>query len=291
MTTINTPADTAIAIANAIGDIPDAYTTKEVWACARTLHLLAWASAYEEAGGEFSPGTNIDDVAPPTTLAAFALAGVVVRAASAADVHANAADLAHHSVGSGGSNTDFRPFTGLWTGEFNYYVGDDGAVWAFTSPVPQGNGRPAPDACNGKVAETAEDFDLPAQVQVEVCVTYEVITDDSAAEGDAAERGFIVDGNDLPDPGIVGPIHDNWRVDNEVGTTMLLPRDAEALRELARGRTVSVRSETVVEADGVQSTEDGSWRSETLHVDIGGDLDADDVKAWTAVVRKALRLR
>lgn len=132
------------------------YTHDEVEACARTLHLLAWASLHTEEGGRLPPGASIAEMAPPTTGAARLVANNVISAAIQSNLHANPNDLAHYGVGSGGgSGADFTAYPNLWEGSFDYYVGDDGEVYASISSHAAGNTLPS---CSILVAQNAADF-------------------------------------------------------------------------------------------------------------------------------------
>lgn len=261
------------------------YSLNDVDTIASIIHGEAWASLHEECGGNLGQ-CEITEVmpAPPSQAVTLAL-WVLVQAEAAGDRPDTtpAADIGFHVIGSGGGSG--APVKLDLDFSYHYYLGNDAQVYVWCEARPFG------DEINNECMGGSEDFDIPAQAIVTVTVTYEIVTDESARDGEAAERGFIVDGNDIPDPGIVGPVAENWRVDNGVERTLRIPYEADELCELARGRSVVVRAEQVAEADAQQDMMDGSWRSETLHVEAGGDLAHDGVKAWVAAVKAALRIR
>lgn len=94
------------------------------------IHMEAWASWYEEQGGSLSQ-CRVEDYAPRPPVAAMAAAIAIADLAGNVTVD-NADDIACAFIGSGGGSGERVPASSP-RGEFHYYTGDDGAVYAFIS--------------------------------------------------------------------------------------------------------------------------------------------------------------
>ena len=269
------------------------YSLNDVDTIASIIHGEAWASLHEECGGNLGQ-CEITEVmpAPPSQAVTLAL-WVLVQAEAAGDRPDTtpAADIGFHVIGSGGGSG--APVKLDLDFSYHYYLGDDAQVYLWCEKRPFG------DEINNECMGDCRGFDIPEQVQIICTVTYD-ITDPDAADMDndgVIERGFIVGNNDLPcgeEGGVplVGAAARKWQQENEVASLLLLPSDAEELRELARGRSVTGPVE--LEADSVQDQHTGEWRHETLHIRAAESkttLSAAQERAIIAAVRKALRIR
>lgn len=241
-----------------------------ITAAANIVHIIAWANVYEEEGGTFGAGAKIEDYAPPVPVSVTEMvarsisADLLARCPEGEEVEFGQ-DIGHALAGSGGGSGyhDMREVNEI---HVYYYVGDDGTVY----------GR------DNQRVSSAEDFGLPEQEEVTVAITYEIVDEESAQNGEAAEHGFVVNalsggGDDLPAPPIVGPVYANWRVDNNVDMNLHLPRNADVLRHLCNefGRGIRVNGEDWRESATIQTVNDaltGSTRTETVH--IKGDRNA-----------------
>jgi len=102
------------------------------------------------------------------------------------------------------------------------------------------------------------------------CVTYEIVTEESAENGEAAESGFVRPGYgdiELP-PDCVGEAAAMFRIEYDVDQD-IDPEDFEHMtHSLVRNYTgLWVNGDMLREPEASQSMYTGDYRSETLHFD------------------------